>query len=194
MNQETYVQQLGTEPEYKSAYVVVKEGVDIHEAAAAIADQSNVLSVSVTGDMRERIASMMKSMDYIVLLIIVCAGSLAFIVLYNLTNINITERIREIATIKVLGFYARETADYVFRENLALTGLGALAGLGLGKWLHWFVMEQVKIDMLSFKTMITPWSYLWSLLLTFVFALLVNGLMYFKLENIHMAEALKSIE
>jgi len=188
------VQQLGTEPEYKSAYVVVKEGVDIHEAAAAIADQSNVLSVSVTGDMRERIASMMKSMDYIVLLIIVCAGSLAFIVLYNLTNINITERIREIATIKVLGFYARETADYVFRENLALTGLGALAGLGLGKWLHWFVMEQVKIDMLSFKTMITPWSYLWSLLLTFVFALLVNGLMYFKLENIHMAEALKSIE
>ena len=194
MNQETYVQQLGTEPEYKSAYVVVKEGVDIHEAAAAIADQSNVLSVSVTGDMRERIASMMKSMDYIVLLIIVCAGSLAFIVLYNLTNINITERIREIATIKVLGFYARETADYVFRENLALTGLGALAGLGLGKWLHWFVMEQVKIDMLSFKTMITPWSYLWSLLLTFVFALLVNGLMYFKLEHIHMAEALKSIE
>ena len=194
MNQETYVQQLGTEPEYKSAYVVVKEGVDIHEAAAAIADQSNVLSVSVTGDMRERIASMMKSMDYIVLLIIVCAGSLAFIVLYNLTNINITERIREIATIKVLGFYARETEDYVFRENLALTGLGALAGLGLGKWLHWFVMEQVKIDMLSFKTMITPWSYLWSLLLTFVFALLVNGLMYFKLENIHMAEALKSIE
>lgn len=194
MNQETYVQQLGTEPEYKSAYVVVKEGVDIHEAAAAVADQGNVLSVSVTGDMRERIASMMKSMDYIVLLIIVCAGSLAFIVLYNLTNINITERIREIATIKVLGFYARETADYVFRENLALTGLGALAGLGLGKWLHWFVMEQVKIDMLSFKTMITPSSYLWSLLLTFVFALLVNGLMYFKLENIHMAEALKSIE
>ncbi len=194
VNQETYVQQLGTEPEYKSAYVVVKEGVDIHEAAAAVADQSNVLSVAVTGDMRERIASMMKSMDYIVLLIIVCAGSLAFIVLYNLTNINITERIREIATIKVLGFYARETADYVFRENLALTGLGALAGLGLGKWLHWFVMDQVKIDMLSFKTMITPWSYLWSLLLTFVFALLVNGLMYFKLENIHMAEALKSIE
>lgn len=194
VNQETYVQQLGTEPEYKSAYVVVKEGVDIHEAAAAVADQSNVLSVAVTGDMRERIASMMKSMDYIVLLIIVCAGSLAFIVLYNLTNINITERIREIATIKVLGFYARETADYVFRENLALTGLGALAGLGLGRWLHWFVMDQVKIDMLSFKTMITPWSYLWSLLLTFIFALLVNGLMYFKLENIHMAEALKSIE
>ena len=150
-------------------------------AAASMADQGNVLSVSITQDMRERIASMMKSMDYIVLLIILCAGSLAFIVLYNLTNINITERIREIATIKVLGFYARETADYVFRENLALTGLGALAGLGLGKWLHWFVMDQVKIDMISFKTMVAPMSYLWSLALTFAFAMLVNGLMYFNL-------------
>ncbi|MDE7313419.1 MAG: FtsX-like permease family protein [Eubacterium sp.] len=191
---ETYEAQLGTVPEYKSAYVTVKEGADIHEAAAVIADRDDVLSVSVTQDMRDRIASMMKSMDYIVLLIIVCAGSLAFIVLYNLTNINITERLREIATIKVLGFYARETADYVFRENLALTGLGALAGLALGKWLHWFVMDQVKIDMLSFKTLITPGSYVLSLLFTFGFAMLVNGLMYFKLENIHMAEALKSIE
>lgn len=194
ISKETYAAQLGKEPAYKSAYVVVKKGADIHEASAAIADQDSVLSVSVTEDMRERIASMMKSMDYIVLLIIVCAGSLALIVLYNLTNINITERIREIATIKVLGFYDRETADYVFRENLALTGLGAVAGLGLGKWLHWFVMDQVKIDMLSFKTIITPQSYLWSLALTFAFALLVNGLMYLKLQNIHMAEALKSME
>lgn len=194
ISKETYQEQTGKEPEFKSAYVVVKEGEDIHEVAAAIADSDQVLSVSLTGDMRERIASMMKSMDYIVLLIIVCAGSLAFIVLYNLTNINITERMREIATIKVLGFYARETADYVFRENLALTGLGALAGLGLGKWLHWFVMDQVKIDMLSFKTMIVPGSYIISLLFTFGFAMLVNGLMYVKLEHIHMAEALKSIE
>lgn len=194
ISKETYQAQVGTEPAYKSAYATVKEGVDIHEAAAAVADRKEVLAVSVTWDMRERIASMMESMDYIVLLIIVCAGSLAFIVLYNLTNINITERIREIATIKVLGFYARETADYVFRENLALTGLGALAGLGLGKWLHWFVMDQVKIDMLSFKTMITPGSYVVSLVFTFGFAMLVNGLMYVKLEKINMAEALKSIE
>lgn len=194
ISKETYENQLGIEPEYKSAFVTVKEGVDVHEAAAAVADRDDVLAVSVTGDMRERIAAMMKSMDYIVLLIIVCAGSLAFIVLYNLTNINITERIREIATIKVLGFYARETADYVFRENLALTAMGAVVGLGLGKWLHWFVMDQVKIDMLSFKTLITPVSYLWSLLFTFGFAMLVNGLMYFKLEKINMAESLKSIE
>ncbi len=194
ISKETYQEQLGRKPEYKSAYVNIKEGTDIHAAAAQLSDQSGVLAVSVTKDMRDRIGSMMESLDYIVLLIVVCAGSLAFIVLYNLTNINITERMREIATIKVLGFYAKETADYVFRENLALTAIGAVIGLGLGKWLHWFVMYQVNIDMLSFKTVIHPVSYMWSLVLTFFFALLVNAVMYFKLEKINMAESLKSIE
>lgn len=194
ISKETYAAQIGAQPEYKSAYACVKDSVDVHAASAQLSDMDDVLAVSVTQDMRDRIANMMQSMDYIVLLIIVCAGSLAFIVLYNLTNINITERIREIATIKVLGFYAKETADYVFRENLVLTGLGAVVGLGLGKWLHWFVMYHVRIDMLSFKTLIVPVSYLWSLLFTFGFAMLVNGLMYFKLEKINMAESLKSIE
>ena len=194
ISRETYVDQMGVEPEYKSAYAVVAEGADVHETAALISDMDNVLAVSVTEDMRGRIAAMMESMDYIVFLIIACAGSLAFIVLYNLTNINITERIREIATIKVLGFYARETADYVFRENMVLTAMGAVVGLGLGKWLHWFVMYNINIDMISFKTTIAPASYVWSLLLTFVFAMLVNGVMYFKLEKINMAESLKSIE
>lgn len=194
VSKETYVNQIGKEPEYKSAYALVEEGTDVHEAAAALSDLNNVLSVSVIEDMRQRIGTMMESMNYIVALIIVCAGSLAFIVLYNLTNINITERIREIATIKVLGFYAKETADYVFRENLVLTAIGAVIGLLLGKWLHWFVMYNINIDMVSFKTLITPVSYLLSLLFTFGFALLVNGLMYFKLEKINMAESLKSIE
>ena len=180
--------------QFETLEALVKEDVDLHEAAAEIADRTDVLAVSVIADMRERIANMMKSMDYIVALIIICAGSLAFIVLYNLTNINITERIREIATIKVLGFYARETADYVFRENLILTFLGAIAGLWLGKWLHWFVMYNIRIDMISFKTIITPASYLLSLLFTFIFAMLVNAFMYFKLEKINMAESLKSIE
>lgn len=194
INAETYRTQLEREPDYKSAYAIVREDADVHEAAAAVSDLDHVLSVAATGDMRERIAAMMESMDYIVLLIIVCAGSLAFIVLYNLTNINITERIREIATIKVLGFYAKETADYVFRENLVLTGIGAVAGLGLGRWLHWFVMYNIRIDMISFKTTIAPVSFGLSLLLTFAFAMFVNGIMYFKLEKINMAESLKSIE
>ena len=194
MNQETYQDQIGVEPEYKSAYAIVTEGTDLHAAAARVSDSDNVLAVSVVQDMRDRISTMMQSMDYIVALIILCAGCLAFIVLYNLTNINITERIREIATIKVLGFYAKETADYVFRENLILTGLGAAVGLALGKLLHWFIMYNINIDMISFKNSIKPLSYGLSFLLTFVFAMFVNGIMFFKLEKINMAESLKSIE
>ncbi len=194
LNKETYREQIGAEPEYKSAYAIVTEDTDLHAAAAFVSDIGDVLSVSVTQDMRDRISTMMQSMDYIVALIILCAGCLAFIVLYNLTNINITERIREIATIKVLGFYARETADYVFRENLMLTGLGAVVGLLLGKLLHWFIMYNINIDMISFKTYISPLSYGLSLLLTYVFAVFVNGIMFFKLEKINMAESLKSIE
>lgn len=194
LNKETYREQIGAEPEYKSAYAIVTEDTDLHAAAAFVSDIGDVLSVSVTQDMRDQISTMMQSMDYIVALIILCAGCLAFIVLYNLTNINITERIREIATIKVLGFYARETADYVFRENLMLTGLGAVVGLLLGKLLHWFIMYNINIDMISFKTYISPLSYGLSLLLTYVFAVFVNGIMFFKLEKINMAESLKSIE
>lgn len=194
ISKETYQNELGKEPEYKSAYAIVREGIDVHEAAAEVSEFNHVLSVSVIQDMCDRINNMMKSMDYIVALVIICAGCLAFIVLYNLTNINITERIREIATIKVLGFYAKETADYVFRENLMLTGIGAAVGLLLGKWLHWFVMDQIRIDTVSFRTYISPFSYVISFFLTFVFAAFVNGMMQFKLEKINMAESLKSIE
>ncbi|MCM1385875.1 MAG: ABC transporter permease [Bacillus sp. (in: Bacteria)] len=194
IHQDTYEEQLGIEPEYKNAYAMLQEGADAHEASAALSDRKNVLSVTVIQDMRERLSTMMESMDYIVALIIICAASLAFIVLYNLTNINITERIREIATIKVLGFYAKETADYVFRENMVLTGMGGIVGLFLGKWLHWFVMRRVNIDMVSFKILITPLSYVLSLLFTFAFAAFVNLIMFFKLEKINMAESLKSIE
>ena len=194
ISKETYTAQMGEEPEYTSAFAVVKEGTDIHKAAAAASKLDKVLAVNVIQDLRERIASMMDSMDYIVLLVIVCAAALALIVLYNLTNINITERIREIATIKVLGFYARETADYVFRENIVLTAIGGLVGLGLGKALHWFVMYHINIDMISFKTYVKPVSYMYSLLLTFGFAMLVNLLMQGKIAEINMAESLKSIE
>ena len=194
ISKETYVSRLGEEPEYASAFADVKEGKDIHTAAAAASKLDKVMAVSVTQDMRDRISSMMDSMDYIVVLVIVCAASLALIVLYNLTNINITERIREIATIKVLGFYARETADYVFRENIVLTAIGALVGLGLGKALHWFIMYNINIDMVSFRTFVKPVSYLISLLFTFGFAMLVNLLMQHKLDKINMAESLKSIE
>lgn len=148
----------------------------------------------MTASLRERLGSMMDSLDAVVLLVIVSAGALAFIVLYNLTNINIMERIREIATIKVLGFYPGETAQYVFRENMLLTGGGALVGLALGRWLHAFVMHNVDIDLVSFPVRIAPGSYALSVALTFAFSLLVDLVMNKRLGKINMAESLKSVE
>lgn len=194
MNEATYEEQLGEAVEYHNLYVNVKEGKDIHQAAAALMEQEKVASVNVNEDSLERFSTMMESLNYIVVVIIACAGSLAFIVLYNLTNINITERIREIATIKVLGFYKNETAAYVFRENMILTAIGAVLGLGLGKLLHAFVMSQIHIDMIFFDVRIKPVSYVYSLLFTFGFTLLVNFFMSHKLEKINMAESLKSVD
>ncbi|MDE6318406.1 MAG: ABC transporter permease, partial [Lachnospiraceae bacterium] len=126
--------------------------------------------------------------------IIACAAALAFIVLYNLNNINITERIREIATVKVLGFYKNETASYVFRENKVLTVFGCALGLFLGKALHLYVMHKVDIDLMSFDIHIKTASYLLSILLTFVFTWVLNRIMSFKLDTINMAESLKSVD
>ena len=194
LSPETWTEQIGQQPEYKSAYLNVREGQDVYEASAAVMNCKGVSSVTAYEDMRVRFGSMMESLNYVVLLIIICAGSLAFIVLYNLTNINITERLRKIATIKVLGFYRNETASYVFRENLMLTGVGTLVGLVMGKYLHEFVMYKVDIDMIAFDVHIAPLSILYSILLTFVFAAVVCWVMNRKLDAINMAESMKSIE
>ena len=122
----------------------------MHTASSRFLDDKNVANVTASQDTRDRIDNMMESLNYIVLFIILCAGALAFIVIYNLTNININERIREIATIKVLGFYPMESAMYVYRENMVMTVLGALVGLGLGKLLHAFVVSKINVDMMAF--------------------------------------------
>jgi putative ABC transport system permease protein len=191
---ETYTEQLQEEPAYKSVYINYKDEKDIHEAAAELMSLSGVTSVSVNQDGKERLDNMMGSMNYVVLLVIASAAALAFIVLYNLTNINITERIREIATIKVLGFYRKETSSYVFRENMVLTGIGAFFGLFLGYLLHGFVMGRIDVDMVSFDEHIRPVSYLYSIVLTFVFNFLVNRVMSVRLDRINMAESLKSVD
>lgn len=195
--------QWGEAPEIKSAlvYAAGASGDDasayseaVYGSSAKVLDMSHVAAVSVNQDMRNRIDNMMKSLDYVIALVIICAGALAFIVLYNLTNINITERIREIATIKVLGFYPGETSSYVFRENIFLTAISALVGLGLGKWLHAFVMDNIQVDLLHFDVRIGWLSYVLAVVLTFVFAFIVNLAMYYKLDRISMTESLKSIE
>lgn len=190
---ESYEKQIG-DVVFKNVYVRLPDASDIHEVSAVLMKADGVTAVTVNSDMLSRISQMMSCMNYIVIIIIICAGALAFIVLYNLNNINITERVREIATIKVLGFYPKETASYVFRENMVLTAIGCGLGLILGKWFHRFVMGEIQIDMVSFNVQINAVSYLFSVLLTMGFAWIVNCMMTGKLERINMAESLKSID
>jgi putative ABC transport system permease protein len=180
--------------EYNCAYVDLPGGADVHKLSAELKNDENVTSITVHKDLKERLSNMMSSLDYVVLLIILSAAGLAFIVIYNLTNINITERIREIATIKVLGFFRSETSAYVLRENIALTGLGTALGLVLGVLLHRFVMAQIVVDMVDFNTTVQPVSFLLSVVLTFVFNFVVNLFMQLRLERINMAESLKSVD
>ena len=181
-------------PQEQSALVLAAPEQDTHELGAAIAGYKGVLNVNINADTAGQVGGMMDALDAVIVLVVVCAGLLAGIVLYHLTNINIKERIREIATIKVLGFNAAETGSYVFKENLALTGLGTFLGLFGGKWLHAAVMSFVRIDMVWFGNEIKLQSYLISAVLTILAALLVDFIMYFQLEKINMAEALKSVE
>lgn len=192
---ETCEEQLGEVPEYKSALANAPDGADINRCAEALThDVDGVRGVTLSVDTKARMSSMMDGLLVVVAAIILCAGLLAFIVLYNLTNINISERIREIATLKVLGFYPNEAAHYVFRENLILTGAGAVFGLGLGVALHAFVMNAIKVDMMYFKPHISFLSFAVSIAITFVFAMIVNAIMRRRIDNIDMAGALKSIE
>ncbi len=196
MHGDTYEQGLDKPVEYKTIYLNVPDdgSVDQHLLSADIMKMYDVAAVTVNLDTMERLNVMLGSLDYIVGLIILCAAALAFIVLYNLTNINITERVREIATIKVLGFYKKETSQYVFRENMILTALGSLAGLLIGKFLHAFVMDCIKVDMVTFDVKIKGISYLYAVILTYLFATCVNLMMRKKIEKISMTESLKSVD
>ena len=190
----TMESQWGQPPENQMAFVKLREGEDAHAASAEISALLDVMNVSVSEDLADMVGSMMEALDLVVWVVVFCAGLLAAIVLYNLTNININERIREIATIKVLGFNASETGAYVFKENLSLSAIGSVVGLGLGYLLLLFVMSQIKIDMVWFKALATPMSYILSIALTMLAAVIVDFVFYFKLDKINMAEALKSVE
>jgi putative ABC transport system permease protein len=191
---ETLQDQWNEIPGYHMALITVRDDQDAHAAGAKISGMSGVLNVTISQNVADQVGSMLGALDAIVVTIVICAGLLAAIVLYNLTNISITERIREIATIKVLGFNSKESALYVFKENLFLSAMGSGIGLIGGIFLLKFVMSQIRIDMVWFTDRLTPWSFLWSVVLTMVCACIVDFLLYFKLEKINMAEALKSVE
>lgn len=197
MNSATYSDGMGKAPEIKTAYVMAPEGSDetaIREIATAAGQYDDVAAVSVNLDTLEVVDKMMDSLKAIVFVVILCAGLLAFIVLFNLTNINITERIREIATIKVLGFNQLETSQYVFRENIFLTAIAALVGIPLGKWLLKFVIDNIVVSMIYFQPRLNTVDYVIAVALTFVFAMVVNLALQKRLRNVSMTESLKSIE
>ena len=154
----------------------------------------NVASLNFTQDNVKQVLNMLNSIDAVVVLIIVCAASLAFVVLYNLSNINIAERVREIATFKVLGFYNRETSSFIYKENIILTILGIIVGLFLGNLLTGFIIQTVEVDNVMFGRDIYFTSYLYAAGLTFLFSLLVNAVMSFKIKAVNMVESLKSVE
>ncbi len=191
---QTYSEALGENPEINTAYVCFKEGEDERSAGAALLNCENVAGAFINNDMRTRVGSMLASLDYIVLIVLVCAGALAFIVLYNLTNITITERSREIATLKVLGFYQNEQNAYVFRENIILTAIAAVAGIPMGIALLNYVMAQIKISSMYFGCRLNLASYLISIAITFAFTVIVDLALTVKTKRINMAEAMKAIE
>lgn len=191
---ETYVDYFGEEYEVNTMYINVAEEADSYELGASLSEIDSVLNVTVVEEVKNMISNTMEMLDMVVWLVIGCAGALAFIVLFNLSNINITERVREIATIKVLGFYQRETGAYVFRENLVLTLMGIVVGIPLGKLLVSFVISQIKVDMFIMKETLFPISYVLTVVLVFLFLKLTDWVMRGKIESIDMAESLKSIE
>jgi putative ABC transport system permease protein len=159
-----------------------------------LATHTNIAGTIFVPLLKDEFGNIFTSLNYVILVLIMSAFALAMVVLYNLTNININERTREIATIKVLGFYDTEVSGYVFRENAIITVIGAVLGLGLGTMLHSFVVGTAEIDMIMFGRDIAPMSFLISFALTILFSILVNFVMHFYLKKISMVESLKSVE
>lgn len=194
ISDETFEKDLGKAYEPSMIFVTFKDSTDLHKISEDINGFDGVAGISVNENVKKRVDDMMVSLNYIIILVIGCAGALAFIVLFNLGNINITEREREIATIEVLGFYPREMGAYVFRENLILVILGIFAGLPAGYALHKFIMSRIVVDAVAFNEVIEPVSYVYTVLVVLGFSFIVDIILRRKLKKINMAEALKSIE
>lgn len=196
MTENLYEKLCGAKPPYNTYFTIMKDTGDEaqKEMGERLMSLDGVQALSFVKDNRESFGNTVKNLNYVVILIIVSAAMLAFVVLYNLTNINITERIREIATIKVLGFYDNEVSAYVFRENILLTLIGDAIGLGAGVWLHRFVIQVAQTDSVMFGRTLPLWCFAAAFVLTLIFALLVDFIMHFRLKKVSMVESLKSVE
>lgn len=187
---------------YKEKYttnVLLSKNIDLtdEEQDKLVSDIMEKRGVSVVTNMEasvKTIEDMMSLLNYVVIVLIISAGLLAFVVLYNLSNVNISERIRELATIKVLGFYDKEVYHYVVRETVILTAIGIILGLVAGYFLNYYIMGTCEINMLRFSKTIEPISYVYASIITIVFTIIVNIATYFALKKIDMIESLKSVE
>lgn len=196
LSPEKYEELYGVPAEYNTIIYSVKDGKDdqIEKIGTKLLSMDGVLNVSYTSSIEGRLDDMLRSLNLVIVVLIVSAGMLAFVVLYNLNNINITERQRELATLKVLGFYDGEVASYVYRENILLTIIGSVVGMVLGNLLHRYIILTVEVEEAMFGRQIHWQSYLYSFLFTAAFSLFVNWVMFYKLKKIDMVESLKSVE
>lgn len=196
MSPELYRELYGEEPEYNSILFDLKDASaqELSQTGEELLKYDGVMNVTYTNSIEDQLNTMLQSLNLVIVVLIVSAGLLAFVVLYNLNNINITERRRELATLKVLGFYDMEVSSYVYRENIMLTIFSIAVGIVLGALLHRFVITTVEVDAVMFGRVVNWQSYLLSALLTTVFSLFVNWVMYYKLKKIDMVESLKSVE
>lgn len=195
---EDFYEELFREPAEETVILLAYgDGVDAgsqEETSVALMKLDGVSSCSDIGTIRASFTDSMRAIDHVVIIIIASAAALAFVVLYNLTNINITERVRELATLKVLGFYDREISAYVCRENLFLTIFGILLGLVMGRFLHAWVVLTVEIDMVMFGRTAPAYAYLLAAALTALFSVIVNVAAHFRLKKVDMVESLKTTE
>ena len=196
LSPEKYEELYGVPAEYNTIIYSVKDGKDdqIEKIGTKLLSMDGVLNVSYTSSIEGRLDDMLRSLNLVIVVLIVSAGMLAFVVLYNLNNINITERQRELATLKVLGFYDGEVASYVYRENILLTIIGSVVGMVLGNLLHRYIILTVEVEEAMFGRQIHWQSYLYSFLFTVAFSLFANWVMFYKLKKIDMVESLKSVE
>lgn len=194
MSPKLYKNTFNENVKFNEVLINTKDNISQDKLGKDMMSLDNINSATFNTSAKSSFSDMITNLNSVVILIIVSAGALAFIVLYNLTNVNISERIREIATIKVLGFYDNEVSSYVFRENIILTVIGTILGLILGVFLHRFIMTTAELEFVMFGRDIKPISFILSGMLTFIFATLVNLCMYFKLKKVKMVESLKSVD
>ena len=191
LSDETYEELFG---EWSSNTAFIKTSLDNEEVAKQLTEINGVTSVTQLATFERNVTGALDCLNYIIWLIVAFSGALAFIVIFNLTNINIAERRRELATVQVLGFYPKETESYVLKENLILSIIASILGLPLGKLFHTTVMSMVKIDMITFNDTVTPLSYLLAFAFSILFAVIVNHFMKRQINKVNMAESLKAVE